>query len=321
MSKNKNNRPKEIRSLKGPSRKLELIVEDGKRYIKKYDLQHYFFDQKWKIKDFQYHFGLGHRIVRGSLYKWFSKEEIDKSHREKIAERQKGENNSNRINWYRPSKVIPLELLEKTIQGSLTKREVKEKLNLTSYELSSIQQYYNFRLPNKNRLIDDFCSNHLTKKEIFLLSKFLCIQKLEKDFLSGDSKRIREVVRKLHYLQYDLRIIIRKLKKYYREEDYNLPTNIVEYRFYKELIKMRYKVIPQFFFKDLNIHVDFLLDDSIILELDGKMHVRELDLERDKVFNSLGYQVIRIDLEKENLSRFMKNSDIRKCLKKYLLNQ
>ena len=33
-----------------------------------------------------------------SLYKWFSKEEIDKSHREKIAERQKGENNSNRIN-------------------------------------------------------------------------------------------------------------------------------------------------------------------------------------------------------------------------------
>lgn len=305
MSKNKNNRPKEIRSLKGPSRKLELIVEDGKRYIKKHDLQHYFFDQKWKIKDFQYHFGLGHRIVRGSLYKWFSKEEIDKSHREKIAERQKGENNSNRINWYRPSKVIPLELLEKTIQGSLTKREVKEKLNLTSYELSSIQQYYNFRLPNKNRLIDDFCSNHLTKK----------------DFLSGDPKRIMEVVRKLHYLQYDLRIIIRKLKKYYREEDYNLPTNIIEYRFYKELIKMRYKVIPQFFFKDLNIHVDFLLDDSIILELDGKMHVRELDLERDKALNSLGYQVIRIDLEKENLSRFMKNSDIRKCLKKYLLNQ
>lgn len=305
MSKNKNNRPKEIRSLKGPSRKLELIVEDGKRYIKKHDLQHYFFDQKWKIKDFQYHFGLGHRIVRGSLYKWFSKEEIDKSHREKIAERQKGENNSNRINWYKPSKVIPLELLEKTIQGSLTKREVKEKLNLTSYELSSIQQYYNFRLPNKNRLIDDFCSNHLTKK----------------DFLSGDPKRIMEVVRKLHYLQYDLRIIIRKLKKYYREEDYNLPTNIVEYRFYKELIKMRYKVIPQFFFKDLNIHVDFLLDDSIILELDGKMHVRELDLERDKALNSLGYQVIRIDLEKENLSRFMKNSDIRKCLKKYLLNQ
>lgn len=133
--------------------------------------------------------------------------EIGKSHREKIAERQKGENNSNRINWYRPSKVIPLELLEKTIQGSLTKREVKEKLNLTSYELSSIQQYYNFRLPNKNRLIDDFCSNHLT------------------------------------------------------------------------------------------------------------------NLERDKALNSLGYQVIRIDLEKENLSRFMKNSDIRKCLKKYLLNQ
>lgn len=118
-----------------------------------------------------------------------------------------------------------------------------------------------------------------------------------------------------------LELIVEDGKRYYREEDYNLPTNIVEYRFYKELIKMRYKVIPQFFFKDLNIHVDFLLDDSIILELDGKMHVRELDLERDKALNSLGYQIIRIDLEKENLSRFMKNSDIRKCLKKYLLNQ
>lgn len=118
-----------------------------------------------------------------------------------------------------------------------------------------------------------------------------------------------------------LELIVEDGKRYYREEDYNLPTNIVEYRFYKELIKMRYKVIPQFFFKDLNIHVDFLLDGSIILELDGKMHVRELDLERDKALNSLGYQVIRIDLEKENLSRFMKNSDIRKCLKKYLLNQ
>lgn len=118
-----------------------------------------------------------------------------------------------------------------------------------------------------------------------------------------------------------LELIVEDGKRYYREEDYNLPTNIVEYRFYKELIKMRYKVIPQFFFKDLNIHVDFLLDDFIILELDGKMHVRELDLERDKALNSLGYQVIRIDLEKENLSRFMKNSDIRKCLKKYLLNQ
>lgn len=118
-----------------------------------------------------------------------------------------------------------------------------------------------------------------------------------------------------------LELIVEDGKRYYREEDYNLPTNIIEYRFYKELIKMRYKVIPQFFFKDLNIHVDFLLDDSIILELDGKMHVRELDLERDKALNSLGYQVIRIDLEKENLSRFMKNSDIRKCLKKYLLNQ
>ena len=53
----------------------------------------------------------------------------------------------------------------------------------------------------------------------------------------------------------------------------------------------------------------------------GMIRRGELDLERDKALNSLGYQVFRIDLEKENLSRFMENSDIRKCLKKYLLNQ
>ena len=44
MSEKKNNRPLEIKSLKGPRRKLQLEVIDGKRYIKKRDLQYYFFD-------------------------------------------------------------------------------------------------------------------------------------------------------------------------------------------------------------------------------------------------------------------------------------
>ena len=48
MSDNKNNRPKEIRSLKGPRRKLILEVHDGKRYIKKRDLQKYFFEEAYK---------------------------------------------------------------------------------------------------------------------------------------------------------------------------------------------------------------------------------------------------------------------------------
>lgn len=34
MSEKKNNRPLEIKSLKGPRRKLQLEVIDGKRYVK-----------------------------------------------------------------------------------------------------------------------------------------------------------------------------------------------------------------------------------------------------------------------------------------------
>lgn len=316
----RNNRPTEIRSLKGPKRKLSLEVIEGKRYIKKRDLQKYFFEDKWRISDFKYHFGLGHRIVRSSLYKWFTPEEIDKSHREKISDTQKGDNNSNSVNWYRPSKLIPLTELENTIRKVNNKQELKEKLDLTSYELSFIQQYYNFRLPNKNTLIDDFSKHHLSRREIKILAKIMEAYGLSQSFLSGDSIKIRDSILKLKGLTYDLRVIIRKLQRYYRKGgNYEYPTNIIEYQFYRALKKLGYTVVSQAYFKDLNIHVDFLINNHIILELDGSLHDKPKDDLRDKELRLKGYDIIRIDLKKERISKYADYKDIRKCLKKYLL--
>ena len=74
----------------------------------------------------------------------------------------------------------------------------------------------------------------------------------------------------------------------------------------------------QYYFKDLNIHVDFLLPSKVILELDGQFHTKNRDDTRDNKLKELGYSVIRINLEKENLSRFVKTKEIKSCLKKYL---
>lgn len=314
----KNSRNTEFKSLKGPRRKLHLEVIDGKRYIKKRDLQKYFFDDMWKIKDFQYHFGLGHRIVRGSLYKHFSKEEIDKSHRDKIALKQTGDRNSNSVNWYRPRKLIPFSELEEAVRSSKTKKSLKKTLNLTSWELSYLQQYYNFRLPNKNTLIDDFSANHLDKREIHILASMMKAFELDQGFLSRNPKSIHDSIIDLISLTYDLRIIIKKLKKYYRDYSYYYPTNLIEYTFFKIMKKMKLEVIPQFFIPELRVHVDFLINDHIILELDGQLHDKEEDRLRDINLTSLGYKVIRINLQEENLSRFPKPKAIRVCLKKYL---
>ena len=323
MSDNKNNRPKEIRSLKGPRRKLILEVHDGKRYIKKRDLQKYFFDDMWKIKDFQYHFGLGHRIVRSSLYKWFSKEDIDKSHRAKIAKKQLGDNNSNHINWYRPSKLIPLSDLENNIKSLNNKRDLKKALNLTSYELSFIQQYYNLRLPVKNKLIDGFARG-LSKNDINLLVRCLIASGNTKNLLSRDSKKITKGIENLVYLQWELRYLNRKIRKYYRKElrdnHINLPSNLTEYLFMKSFKKLGIYVIPQYFIKELNIHVDFYLPDyNVIVETDGKFHDENSDSNRDRLLKSLGYtKVIRIDIAN---SRYNTYKNIKLCLKKSVLNQ
>lgn len=54
------------------------------------------------------------------------------------------------------------------------------------------------------------------------------------------------------------------------------------------------------------------------LEIDGQFHTKNKDDTRDNKLKELGYSVIRINLEKENLSRFVKTKEIKLCLKKYL---
>lgn len=318
----KNNRETKIRSLKGPRRLLQLEVIDGKRYIKKRDLQKYFFEDKWKISDFRYHFGLGHRIVRGSLYKWFTKEEIDLSHREKIADKQRGDNNSNSVNWYRPSKLIALEELKDSVSHSINKRQLKENLNLTSYELSFIQQYYNFRLPKKDKILDDTALHSLTKLDLYVLAMMLNASGTADNFLSGDTVKLINSLRKLNDLSFHMRYIFRKLRRVYRKElvdnGVTFPTNLIEWKVYKALISLGYKTIPQYYIKSLNIRVDFLIENDIILEVDGKLHNLKKDSIRDLKLKELGYKVIRVNLTKENLNRFSNLKEVKLCIKKYL---
>lgn len=317
----KNSRETKFRSLKGPRRLLQLDVIDGKRYIKKRDLQKYFFEDKWSISDFKYHFGLGHRIVRGSLYKWFTKEEIDRSHREKISDKQKGDNNSNSVNWYRPSKLISLEELKSSIGKVNNKHQLKEALSLTSYELSFIQQFYNFRLPDKDKILDNKSIHRLTKSDLYVLALILKASGTSEDFLSGDIPRIINTLHQLSDLTFYIRYIFRKLRRIYRKElisnNVTFPTNLIEWKAYKALISMGYKPIPQYYIKKLKIKVDFLIN-NIVLELDGNLHNIDKDKIRDTKLKKLGYQVIRIDLKKESLNRFSNIKDVKLCIKKYL---
>ena len=321
MSQKTNNRPKvfESKSLKGPKRKLELIVENGKRYIKKSDLQHYFFDQKWKIDDFQYYFGIGHRIVRGSLHKWFTAEEIDASHREKIAYKQRGENNSNRVNWYRPRKLIPLFEIEDAVSQSTGVKDLQKKLGLTPWELSSIQQFYNFRLPSKSLLCDRHIQHRLTKNEIKILCKVITGMGWEREFFENTPQAIYN----LDSLMWTLRKISRSLKKAFRDEiresPVSFPSNLLEYNFHIALNKMGIEHQMQFYIPQHHLHLDFLLQGKYDLELDGRMHNPEQDRIRDEIVSSLGYKIIRIDIDRLDLNRYSKTREVIKCLKKLVL--
>lgn len=307
--------------MKGPNKKLKLEVLDGKQYIRKRDLQHYFFDKHWTIKDFQYHFGIGYRIVRQSLYKWFTEQEIDASHREKIAIKQRI-NNSNQVNWYRPRKVIPLANLVEAISKCHNKKELKEFLNLTSFELSSLQQYYNLRLPNHNTLLENFSVYRMNRKEIRLLAEIMQIMGC-KGLLTDKPDEQVKAIKELSDTVFDLRIILRKLKVEYkellREHKPHLPSNIIEYRFSKALDKLKIDYQTQVYIEELNIYVDFLLTDyNVILEIDGHFHNSKIDKERDEKLIARDYQIIRIPVNKKILHRYTPDKDIRKCLKKYL---
>lgn len=317
--KDRQHRPLEYYSKdKGPRRVLTLELIDGKRYIKKRDLEKYYFQDMWNISDFQYHFGLGHRIVRGSLYKWFTKEQIEQSHKAKIALKQKGDHNSNSCNWYIPKKLIPLEDLRKAISESSSKKELKEKLKLTNYELSFVQQYYNLRLPKKNDLVVHGLQSRLTVRQIKLLAKSMRILSLENDFFNKPYEAIRE----LDGFTWELRRISRSLKRAFRSSrdasQGGFPSNLIEYFFYKNLKKYYPGVVPQYSIPHSSYRCDFLLDSNHILELDGQFHEPSKDASRDKALVQMGYEVIHINLEEANLNRYFNNKTIRQCIKKYV---
>lgn len=321
MSQTTNNRQKVFKdkSINGPRRKLKLIVEDGKRYIKKEDLLHYFFQENWNIEDFNYHFGIGHRIVRGSLYKWFTREEIEESHRKKIANKQIGSNNSNRINWYKPRKLIPLLDLEEAVKKSTCKQDLKERLQLTSWELSHIQQFYNFKLPNRSPLLNTKLQYSLSRCDIKLLCKVITGMGWEDVFFYNTPKAIY----KMDCLIWELRKINRSLRRAFRKQivdnGIKFPTNLIEYKFHKALEKLGIEHEIQYYIPEHNIHLDFLIKGHYNLELDGNLHEEEADSGRDRILKSLGYKIIRLDLKSLNLTRFSKEKEVRKCIKKLVL--
>lgn len=77
-----------------------------------------------------------------SLYKYYTKDQIKRSQGEKIARIQR-ENNSNRVNWYKPANLVEVDKIKEAISTSLTHEEAMEKLGMSKYVFSHHLQYYN----------------------------------------------------------------------------------------------------------------------------------------------------------------------------------
>lgn len=155
---------------KSPKHKLKLIKEDGKSYIRKKDLDHYFFEQGMTREDFKFHFGIGHRIMTQSLYKYYTKDQIKRSQGEKIARIQR-ENNSNRVNWYKPANLVGVDKIKEAISTSLTHEEAMEKLGMSKYVFSHHLQYYNLAYNETKEKSKKFLS--LTTEEVELLKSMI----------------------------------------------------------------------------------------------------------------------------------------------------
>lgn len=98
-----------------------------------------------------------------------------------------------------------------------------------------------------------------------------------------------------------------KVKNYYSETKFNLqtiksifkkrlikpPESKAEYIFYKKLIKE--KISFKFQYKISPYRVDFLVNDFLIIEIDGPQHgtQKKYDKKRDQYLESYGYQVVR----------------------------
>lgn len=63
----------------------------------------------------------------------------------------------------------------------------------------------------------------------------------------------------------------------------------------------------------------YIKKDITSFKLDGNLHEKEADMDRDYVLKSLGYKVIRLDLKTLGITRFSKEKEVRKCIKKLVL--
>ena len=137
-----------MKNTKSTKRKIKTEIVDGKTYIEKKAFIHYYVEKGFSIKDFNDHFNLGHRVVRQSLYKYFSKAERSKLHGKKISNKQKV-NNSNSVNFFKPRNLIELDKLKEAIIQSKNQRQVIQRLGITKYVLTSNMQYYNLKFSTK----------------------------------------------------------------------------------------------------------------------------------------------------------------------------
>ena len=132
-----------------------------------------------------------------------------------------------------------------------------------------------------------------------------------------------KAIYKMDCLIWELRKINRSLRRAFRKQivdnGIKFPTNLIEYKFHKALEKMGIEHEIQYYIPEHNIHLDFLIKGHYNLELDGNLHEEEADRGRDRILKSLGYKIIRLDLKSLNLTRFSKEKEVRKCIKKLVL--
>lgn len=310
---------------KSPKHKLKLIKEDGKSYIRKKDLDHYFFEQGMTREDFKFHFGIGHRIMTQSLYKYYTKDQIKKSQGEKIAKIQR-ENNSNKVNWYKPTNLVEVDKIKEAISTSSTHGEAMEKLGMSKYVFSHHLQYYNLIYGETKEKGKKSLS--LTTKEVDLLKSLMFYDKQIESLFSKNSPDIVKGIDCINDLKYTLFNLVRKLKrinrKHIKQSNTRYSANNIEYQFYK-------------YFKHINIDVEvqfplgsykydfFFPKFNLLLELDGSLHEINRDRIKDELAVKQGYKIIRIKLSKSLLHKVYDEQTIFKkiesCINQYQLFQ
>lgn len=310
---------------KSPKHKLKLIKEDGKSYIRKKDLDHYFFEQGMTREDFKFHFGIGHRIMTQSLYKYYTKDQIKRSQGEKIAKIQR-ENNSNRVNWYKPANLVEVDKIKEAISTSLTHEEAMEKLGMSKYVFSHHLQYYNLAYNETKEKSKKFLS--LTTEEVELLKSLMFYNKQIGLLFSRNSSDIIKGIDCINDFKYTLFNLVRKLKRINRKhiKRFNIrySANNIEYQFYKYFKHLKLDVEAQFPLGPYKY--DFFFPKfNLLLELDGSLHEINRDLIKDELAANQGYKVIRIKLSKSLLNKAYDEQTIFKkiksCINQYQLFQ